>query len=185
LAIVVTKLDLASKTSLRQTLSKILSAVKATGRTPSIVPPDQIKVVVESDLSTISPEDQSMISGIVDKMTTANGLTSIVPVIMTSAAKGTGIRSMHALLRSLPLPAVPTAQDFVGLALNPEQPACLFHIEDVFGLPASYEALASHKTKQTDTGVVVAGYLRFGQLSVGDIVVVGPFPTELDDSESP
>jgi hypothetical protein len=185
LAIVITKLDLASKTSLRQTLSKILSAVKATGRTPSIVPPDQTKAVVESDLSAISPDDESMISGIVDKMTSANGLTPIVPVIMTSAAKGTGIRSMHALLRSLPLPAVPTAQDFVGLALNPEQPACLFHIEDVFGLPASYEALATNKDKATDTGVVVAGYLRFGQLSVGDIVVVGPFPAELDDSEPP
>jgi hypothetical protein len=79
---------------------------------------------------------------------------------MTSAAKGTGIRSLHALLKQLPIPPVPTSQDFVGPALNPEQPACLFHIEDVFGLPASLEPLASSSGKQVDAGVVVAGYLR-------------------------
>ena len=53
LAVVITKLDLASKTSLRQTLSKILSIIKATGRTPSIVPPDQAKTVEEADLAFV------------------------------------------------------------------------------------------------------------------------------------
>ena len=67
---------------------------------------------------------------------------------------------MHALLKNLPIPLAPTSQDFVGLALNPEQPSCLLHIEDVFGLPASLEPLASSSGKQTDPGVVVAGYLR-------------------------
>jgi hypothetical protein len=76
---------------------------------------------------------------------------------MTSAAKGTGIAHLHTLLKSLPIPPAPTSQDFIGLALNPEQPACLFHIEDVFDLPASFEPLGG---TQTDTGVVVAGYLR-------------------------
>lgn len=79
---------------------------------------------------------------------------------MTSAAKGTGIRSLHILLKTLPIPPMSTSQDFVGLALNPEQPACLFHIEDVFGLPASFETLASSSGRQVDAGVVVAGYLR-------------------------
>ena len=79
---------------------------------------------------------------------------------MTSAAKGTGIRSLHALLKKLPIPPAPTSQDFIGLALNPEQPACLFHIEDVFGLPASFEPFASNNGSQMDAGVVVAGYIR-------------------------
>ncbi|KAE9381747.1 GTP-binding protein-like protein 2 [Stipitochalara longipes BDJ] len=182
LCIVVTKLDLASKSSLRQTLSKILSAVKATGRTPSIIPPDQGKII-DSNLTTITGEEEDVIRGVVEKLEPFD-LTSIVPIIMTSAAKGTGIRSLHALLKQLPIPPVPTSQDFVGLALNPEQPTCLFHIEDVFGLPASLEPLASSSGKQADTGVVVAGYLRFGSLAVGDIVVIGPFPAGWEENDS-
>jgi GTPase len=185
LAIVITKLDLASKTSLRQTLSKILSAVKATGRTPSIVPPDRAKFIVESDLATIPKSDEETIIAVVDKMTGSDGLTSIVPILMTSAAKGLGVRLMHALLQRLPIPLAPTAQDFIGLALNPEQPACLFHVEDIFGVPASYEPLASTGPKQADAGTVVAGHLRFGRLSVGDIIVIGPFPADSEDSYSP
>lgn len=159
LCIVITKLDLASKSSLRQTLSKILSAIKANGRTPVIIPPDQNNIL-DSDLTTIGAVDEDVTRSVVEKMGSTDGLTLIVPIIMTSAARGTGIRLMHALLKNLPIPPAPTAQDFVGLALNPEQPSCLFHIEDVFGLPASFEPLASFSGKQTDAGVVVAGYLR-------------------------
>lgn len=186
LVVVITKLDLASKASLRQTLSKILTAVKATGRTPSIIPPDQTKVVHESDLSSIPKSDIDTIQSLSDRIRLSGDLVSIVPIIMTSAAKGMGMCSMHALLQGLPLPNIPTPHDFVGLALNPEQPACLFHVEDVFGgLQASLEPLASAKTKQRDTGSVVAGYLRFGRISVGDTVVVGPFPSETDEDDLP
>ena len=169
MAIVITKLDLASKTSLRQTLSKILSAVKASGRIPSLLPPDTSKFVLDSELRTIPAIDNENVRKTTDKLKEANsgGLTSIVPIILTSAAKGTGIRTMHALLQNLPIPPRPTSNDFIGLALNPEQPACLFHIEDVFGLPASYESVASTYGKQLDSGIVVAGHLRFGRLSVG------------------
>lgn len=184
LVIIITKLDLASKNSLRQTLSKLLSAIKATGRAPSIVPPDQTKNVYESDLTTISQSDEAAVRAIASKMV-GPGMVSIVPILMTSAAKGTGIRSLHALLQNLPIPPAPTVQDFIGLALNPEQPSNLFHIEDVFGFPASYEPLASVTYQKADSGVVVAGHLRFGRLSIGDIVVVGPFPAEGDESDYP
>jgi len=185
LAIVITKLDLASKDSLRQTLSKILSAVKAQGRTPSILPPDHSKHVSETDLATILEKDEATIQELVDKMTTACGLGSVVPILMTSAAKGTGIRLMHALLRRVPIPVTPTSHDFIGPVLNPEQPACLFHVEDVFGVPASYEPLASKGTAPNDTGIVISGHLRFGKLSVGDDVVVGPFPAGAEEEDSP
>ncbi|TAQ91290.1 hypothetical protein B7494_g467 [Chlorociboria aeruginascens] len=185
LAIVITKLDLASKTSLRETVSKVLSAVKGVGRIPSILPPDQTKIVLESDLTTIPKNDLAAAQKILSLINDYDDLKAIVPIIMTSAAKGTGIRQMHALLQRLPVPATPTSQDFVGLALNPEQPACLFHIEDVFGLPASYESLASNGGEPADTGSVVAGHLRFGSLSVGSRIVVGPFPDSLNDNYSP
>jgi hypothetical protein len=101
---------------------------------------------------------------------------------LESAYKGSGIRLLHALLHYLPMPPAPTAHDFTGLALNPEQPACLFHIADIFGLPASLEPLSGI---QKDSGVVVAGYLRFGTFAVGDVVVVGPFPTDRSENGTP
>ena len=185
LMVVITKLDLASKSSLRQTVSKILSAVKATGRTPFLLPPDQSKSVQESDLSTIPESDNDTVRGLLTKIEDSGSLTSIVPIVLTSAAKGMGVRLMHALLRSLPISPVPTPYDLTGPALNPEQPACLFHIEDVFGLPASHEPIASYDGKQADSGSVVAGHLRFGRLSVGDIVVIGPFPADGEEGGSP
>lgn len=185
LAVVITKLDIASKTNLRQTLSKILSAIKATGRIPALIPPDNTKSVVPADLATIAESDDKASKAVVDKMSIADGLRSVVPILLTSAAKGTGIRAMHALLNNLPIPPTPTAQDYIGPVLNPEQPASLFHIEDVFGLPASFEPLAITNGKASDSGVVIAGHSRFGQLSVGSIVVVGPFPADSEDFDSP
>lgn len=185
LAIVITKLDLASNKGLRQTLSKVLSGLKGAGRTPSILPPDKSKAVLESDLRTIPESEDTTVQSVVDQMTVAGNLTSIVPIILTSSAKGLGIRSMHALLRGLPTSPTPTSHDFNGPVLNPEQPACVFHIEDIFGVPASYESLASKGVASNDKGVVVAGYSRFGILSVGDNIVVGPFPAEVEGNESP
>ena len=176
LAIVITKLDLASKLSLRQTLSKILSAVKAAGRVPSILPPDQTKNILGSDLEVISECDENAAKKIAE-MISSSDYKHVVPIIMTSAAKGTGICMLHALLHTLPIPPAPTSHDFVGKALNPEQPSCLFHIEDVFGMPAAY----STANTATDSGVVVGGYLRFGNLTIGDTIVVGPFPADMSE----
>jgi hypothetical protein len=185
LVVVITKLDLASKSSLRQTLSKVLTAIKATGRTPSIVPPDQAKIISNTDLATISKSDEDAVRNLIEKMDMNGDSRNVVPIILTSASKGTGIRAMHALLCNLPIPTTPTSTDLVGLALNPEQPQTLFHIEDVFDLPASHESLSSRGSNRSDTGVVVAGLLRFGRFSVGDLVVVGPFPAESDESYRP
>lgn len=185
LAVVITKLDLASKTSLRQILSKILSIVKAGGRIPSLIPPDTSKYVLASELGTIPAAENENVRKTTDKFKSikSGGLTSIVPIILTSAAKGIGIRSMHALLQNLPISPRPTSDEFIGPVLNPEQPVCLFHIEDVFELPASYENLASNNGKG-GSGVVVAGHLRFGRLSVGDSAIIGPFPADPEKRDS-
>ncbi|KAF7945199.1 hypothetical protein EAE96_009978 [Botrytis aclada] len=183
LAIVITKLDLASRPRLSETLSKLLSAIKATGRTPSILPPDNSKNIVDADLTSILPEDTNTVRKVINTMAMSD-LRSIVPIILTSAVKGTGIRQLHALLQALPIPTPPTPHDYIGMALNPEQPSSLFHIEDVFGVPASYDALVCN-SNGIDAGTVVAGHLRFGRLSIGDSIVVGPFPADSDDDDSP
>ncbi|KND90311.1 GTP-binding protein 2 [Tolypocladium ophioglossoides CBS 100239] len=179
MAIVITKLDLASKLSVQKTMVKVLTAIKDAGRIPKIPQPDQRQ---HDELKHIPQEDHAKVQAVVDSITESGSLTSYVPIVLTSAVKGTGIGLVHALLESLPLPAPPTSRDYVGMALNPEQPKCLFHIDDTFSLPSSYSALASGPGRPTNQGVVVSGHVRFGSLSVGDKIVVGPFQPEDEES---
>lgn len=179
LAIVITKLDLAKRTTLQRTLGKVLSSIKAAGRSPKILQPDQSN---NHDLTEVPGKDIDSVGAVIDAINQAGNLQSIVPIVLTSAVKGSGIGLVHALLQSLPLPPAPTPRDYIGPALNPEQPACLFHIDDLFSLPAFYASLNPRPDEQTDLGSIVAGYLRFGSLSVGDKVVIGPFPSDEDDA---
>ncbi|KAI5462952.1 hypothetical protein BGZ63DRAFT_352421 [Mariannaea sp. PMI_226] len=178
MAISITKLDLASKTSLQRTMVKVLNAIKEAGRIPKILQPDQKQ---HGELNEIPMEDNLKVQELLKGISQSRTLTQVVPIILTSAVNGSGIGLMHALLESLPLPPTPTSRDFVGMALNPEQPKCLFHIDDTFNLPASYGALVTNG-KQPDHGIVVSGHLRFGRLTVGDKIVIGPFPPEGDDA---
>lgn len=179
LAVVVTKLDLANKTSLSTTLSKVLSSVKRAGRVPKMVKGGPAG---HSEPARVSELDKAAVREALDSIKTNKDPSSVVPILLTSAVDGRGVGALHALLQGLPLPPAPTSHDYIGAALNPEQPACLFHIEDKFSLPAAYALATSGPDQQIDLGTVVAGYLRFGSLSIGDKVVVGPFPSEEDYS---
>jgi hypothetical protein len=179
LVVVITKLDLANKTSLSTTLSKILSSLKRVGRVPKIVKGGSAG---DSDPTHVAELDKAAVKDALDSMKAREDPSSVVPILLTSAVDGRGVGALHALLQSLPRPQTPTSFDYIGAALNPEQPACLFHIEDKFSLPASYALATSDANQQTDLGTVVAGYLRFGSLSIGDKIVVGPFPPDDDDS---
>ena len=66
------------------------------------------------------------------------------------------------------------------MTLNPEQPVSLFHIDDKFSLPSGLTVPGVDENSQMAYGIVVSGYLRFGSFSIGDKVVVGPFPSEDD-----
>ncbi|KAF9765683.1 hypothetical protein IL306_002016 [Fusarium sp. DS 682] len=179
LAVVITKMDLASKTSAHRTTKKILSAVKESGRIPKILRPDQ---KTWGDLDRVPDDDSAKVQDLLKSISESGNLTEIVPIAFTSAVKGSGIGLLHALLENLPLPPTPTARDYVGMALNPEQPKCLFHIDDTFSLPTSYSNLTGTSGKQNDPGIVVSGHLRFGRLSVGDKIVIGPFPPNDDEA---
>ncbi|KAK3329561.1 hypothetical protein B0H66DRAFT_30037 [Apodospora peruviana] len=179
LVVVITKLDLASKPGVASMLNKVLSGIKRAGRTPLILRGDPTS---HSNISNVSAKDREAVKRALDSISGKNDLVSIVPIVLTSAVDGRGIGLLHGLLEGLPLPPNPTSHDYVGAALNPEQPACLFHIEDKFSLPASYALATNDADQETDHGTVVAGHLRFGSLSIGDKVVVGPFPSEEDGS---
>ncbi|KAL5596874.1 uncharacterized protein BROUX77_006822 [Berkeleyomyces rouxiae] len=178
LAVVVTKLDKASKASLQHTLGKLLTAIKATGRIPKIVQPDRSCHIT---LTHIPGSDDAKVKNITDSITASNDFTQIIPILLTSAVKGQGIGMMHSLLRNLPIPILPTTTDYIGEALNPEQPASIFHIDDVFNVPVVHATRPDDLADQNvDTGTVVSGYLRFGTLKVNDEIVIGPFPIEDD-----
>lgn len=178
LAIVVTKIDRGTKSGLQRILGRALSSIKQAGRTPRLLHPGRKS---DPDMAKIPQEDIDNVGKIVGEMAASGDLLATVPIVLASAVNGTGIGLVHALLKQLPLPPAPTAYDLTGPALNPDQPASLFHIEDKFSLPASHASVGGSSVDQTDVGTVVAGYIRFGKLSVGDTVVVGPFPSDEDD----
>jgi GTPase len=163
LVIVITKLDLASRSGLRERLTKILDTLKAAGRRPVILP-NRPGAVSEEDL-------QSFPISALDSVRSAIGPSfedklSIVPIVLTSAVDGTGIGNLHALLHILPISASPAQ------VVHDAQSA-VFHVEDVYSKPAE------------GSGVIISGRLRSGLISVGDVLELGPFSGHdpLDDSE--
>lgn len=162
LAIVITKLDLASRGGLKETLSKVLDALKAAGRKPAIIP-NAAGSVTEDDLKTISG---SLIDNAYKtSLPLLNDPVGTVPIVLTSAVQGTGITNLLALLHELPLPD--------SRHNTEESNDVIFHIEDIYNKPAE------------GAETVVSGRLRGGQISVGSTLVLGPFSTHenFEDSE--
>ncbi|KAI1401029.1 hypothetical protein F4819DRAFT_459431 [Hypoxylon fuscum] len=179
LAILVTKSELGQRASLKEKLNIVFTKVKAMGRTPKLLTSaardeDGLAEVPNVDLQKIKDE-------VIDHIDKTSDPLSVVPIILTSAVKGMGIGLTHALLKSLPVPPIPTARDFVPLALNPEQPAALFHVDEVFEMSLS-RAQTAATSGTSESAPVVTGYLRFGRLSIGDRVVLGPFPGDDEDT---
>ncbi|KAL7930926.1 P-loop containing nucleoside triphosphate hydrolase protein [Trichoderma chlorosporum] len=163
LAIVITKLDLASKISLQKTMTKILAAIRDAKRTPKLLQPDQ---QAQEELAEIPQADWNKVKSLVEHMSEHGDLLKHVPIVFTSVLKGTGVGLVHALLASLPLPTHAS----IDTTLQAEQPKDLFHIDDTFSLSRSLDDSLSNAE-----GVIVSGHVRLGSFSVGQTVVVGPF----------
>ncbi|KAL7942292.1 P-loop containing nucleoside triphosphate hydrolase protein [Trichoderma barbatum] len=165
LAIVITKLDLASKVSLQKTMTKILAAIRDANRIPKLLQPDQQS---QDQLAEIPQADWDKVNSLVETMSEHGDLSKHVPIVFTSVLKGVGVGLVHALLASLPLPA--HAHGSEETTLHPEQPKDLFHIDDTFSLPRSLDDPLS-----SVEGVIVSGHVRLGSFSVGQTIVIGPF----------
>ncbi|KAI1773979.1 hypothetical protein F4818DRAFT_420434 [Hypoxylon cercidicola] len=178
LSILVTKSELGQRVPLRDKLTIVFTKIKAVGRIPKLLtspaPDEGLVEIPETDLRKVMDDVIKPISESGDPL-------SVIPIILTSAVKGIGIGLTHALLRSLPVPPPPTARDFVPLALNPEQPDALFHIDEVFEMSLS-RAQTAATSVANESAPVITGYLRFGRLSIGDRVVLGPFPGDDEDA---
>lgn len=162
LVIVITKLDLASRAGLRNTLGKVLSSLKAAGKKP-IMMPNLAGTVSEEHLQVISDSALSEASKMA--LSLVQNPLETVPIVLTSSVEGSGIGSLHALLHELPIPNRTDKKADPGKAI--------FHIEDIYNKPADAE------------GIIVSGHLRSNQISVGDQLYLGPFSSHdsFEDSE--
>lgn len=69
---------------------------------------------------------------------------------------------------------------------HPQPIETLFHIEEVYALPSTYTFFPEMTTSgpvppKTPEGAIVSGHLRYGRISVGDELVVGPFSTRASE----
>jgi GTPase len=188
--IVVTKMDLATKTGLRQTLAKLLSALKSKGKRPvmlstasapvSSAPDDPIRPDNDephADLQRISAADDQDVDRAVAFVKQDPG--NVVPIVLTSAVTGAGIGKVHALLRSLPLTFVhetdsPLSLLSHGRVTEITAPLKVFHIDEVFAMPPS-KVYSPSSREHADKGVVLCGRMASGTIAVGEKLALGPF----------
>ena len=184
IVVAITKMDLATKIGLRVTLGKVLSALKESGRKPTILSNTPVSLGENGpDLQSIKRVERSEI----DKMLAAGNFSlETVPIVLTSAVTGLGIGKLHALLSSLPLFSRQTAPQKTHLDLAPAFRSAepLFHTDEVFMIPPSKVYGAHSRNESADHGVVLCGRMAKDSISVGDSLVLGPFSTELSLSES-
>ena len=181
LVVAITKLDLASKHGLRQTLTKVLSVIKTSGRQPVIMSnssgSDQ-----NHQLQALPTSDEDEVKKTLS-MFDNNVMTSIVPIVFTSAVTGSGIGKIHALLHHLPVP-------HFGQILEPssyKSPSSVSHVrtvfqvDEVFTMPA-VQARSTSSGQAFGHGTILSGHLQYGVLSVGDELTLGPFAIDsMDD----
>ncbi|KAL7774511.1 hypothetical protein CFE70_005423 [Pyrenophora teres f. teres 0-1] len=167
LVVVITKYDLATKNGLRSTIVKLFAALREHGRKPFLIT-DPSTSVLEADLHTVEASDLNETDKTIELL--KESPLAAVPVVLTSAIKGIGIQKLHAFLRRLPMPMEET---------NPPSgaPSPLFYIEDVYSVRASESA---------DSSAIIGGHLRYGSLTIGDELLLGPYPVDIssDDSDS-
>ena len=163
LVVVITKLDLASKSGLRQKLAKVLTILKEAGRKPVILP--NTSAPDFDSMSLLLQEDNQIAMRIFEPLEERR---FIVPIVLTSAVTGAGISKVHALLRCLPL-----LKDSANFDPSNDQTTPLFHIDEVY-LPPQYTNKSVSLGIGPTSDFILSGYLKHGIIAVGDSVVVGP-----------
>lgn len=174
MVVVITKFDEATRVAFRQLLSSLLTRLKDAGRKPVLMS-NNSGHVTEADLQGVSSKDQTEVKGLVETLGSDDSHAT-VPIIFTSALKGTGIAKLHALLCNLPIRCGRDASQ----ACPPTKSDAVFHIDDSFNLPISVSGPSS-----SPSGSVISGYLSCAAVSVGDILSLGPCPQHSNPRKGP
>ncbi|KKK19478.1 hypothetical protein AOCH_006498 [Aspergillus ochraceoroseus] len=183
IVVVVTKMDLASRAGLRNTLAKVLSALKVCGKKPAMLPVQSRISEKGVDLQHIGLADAQEARKII-AATEDWGVT--VPIVLASAVDGSGVGKLHAFLRYLPVPVRPSLRTIDVPKPLPavQRPANIFDIDEVFAIPPSK---VYSEQRQQNHGVVLCGLVRYGTVAVGDELVIGPIiansPSDLGNGQ--
>jgi GTPase len=180
LIVAITKCDLTTNSSVRQTVSKILSTIKAAGFQPIVLKPS-IPPSSESHIQSISADDEEEIKSKLAAY--GNNFRTLVPILLTSSVTGLGISKLHALLQHLPIPRILDRSGGSSLRVG-NTPAVLFHVDEVYAKIGG----GSHSTSDAGSDVgttlfVLNGHLQLGEVGVGDELLVGPFTPEVTNRE--
>lgn len=184
--VAITKMDLATKSGLRQVLAQILSVVKAAGKTPVLVNTPATQSTKKDDIDFSTRIDELVIgeqTHIDERLASTQSIGSSVPIVMTSALSGSGIASLHAMLRALPAPPAPPVHTG-SHTQAPKDKHVVFRIDEVFAIPPSKVYSSSTERAITDNGVVLCGLIAAGTISLGDELLLGPFLVETDTGET-
>ena len=177
LIIVITKLDLASSSGLRETLRKVLTILKAAQRQP-VVLSSSASPNDSHDLQAIPNNDRLEIAEVVAKIQ-HSGSSTLVPIVLTSAVTGIGICKLHALLHRLP---VLTATDDAGkcptAVHDVSGPSSIFNVDEVFTTSQESSVAILDGSKIVD-GHILSGHLSRGTIQIGDTMLIGPFTSDL------
>ena len=171
-AVVITKLDIADRTRLRVILGQVLTIIKGTGKTPTLL--RMGSETGQSPLVGIDGIDQTVNRPLMDELNSTFDTRALmadlkVPVIFTSCVTGVGTSQLHALLHRFSSSHGEALQS-TNLRL-PLQVA--FMVDEVFMIPPS-KVYATDQHVSEPSGVVICGYLAQGTISVGDHLVIGP-----------
>ena len=178
MVVIITKLDLATRNGLRQTVAEILSMLKAAGRKPAIIP-NHAGVKANPIPEEIAQYENDAVQKAIETVPSAERHL-LVPIVLTSAVTGGGIGQVHALLRQLP--PVPDAPRFAPpsrlSSLAKPVLSTLFHVDEVFTVGDSHNKRAANGAN-AGPHFILSGYLRYGSLETGDNLLLGPFVADV------
>lgn len=184
LIVVITKYDLATKGGLRQTLTKVLSIIKAAGRQPFLLAPCP-HPGPELDLQMLQLAYEDEVKAMFSSFDREASM--FVPIVITSAVTGSGFGKLHTLLRQLPIPRtanlVTARSSYHAKPRAP--PTVLFHVDEIFTrTDQAHYSPASQADSRSSSTFVLSGHLRYGNLSLGDEAYIGPFMFESTTEEA-
>ena len=173
LFVVVTKVDVAVA-SLRPHLSDLFTILRAAGRVPTLLSPGN-RISADDNFRGIRSEVKTEVRAKLSQVT-ASEQHKLVPFILTSAVSGAGVSQLHSLLRELSLPIRSSTIE----RSSPATPV-RFHVDEFFVRSDRSSEHANITASMSDSEhpvVVLSGLLRQGHLSIGNDILLGPFPTE-------
>ncbi|KAK6539668.1 hypothetical protein TWF694_009873 [Orbilia ellipsospora] len=148
--LVITKLDLASNAGLRKLCKLAFEMIREVGKEPKVIQGGEIEIA-----KFLASNNEAVSGG------------SVVPILLVSSVTGKGIDTLQALIGRLPIPRSeePTLSDDEEIGETSRYLRPLFHVEDVF------------ETSSTLVETVLGGHVKYGQINMGDKLLLGPFPS--------